>query len=245
MWTTMLCHPSAFFKLSVTMASFPHRNCPSDRQVYIAMGSWMLSGAVLGWDEGGKQSGNMQKKCHCGGDWRWEMWGEWAKGGMKEVIYRWWVWFALALLSHGKIYFSGGLEDEGEQGGEDSAPALPQPQAPRGLAQVQRAILITLHSGASRHGTAKSLRDNPMPRFSSILRSILSLFPCPLLTFLSSPGHPFPAGRAKNTKHWPPLCHQSHLTPSRTTWLIANPILVPLGVGEGFSVLLSHFIRDH
>lgn len=42
MWTTTLSHPSAFVKLSVTMASLPHRNFPSDSQVYTAMGSGML-----------------------------------------------------------------------------------------------------------------------------------------------------------------------------------------------------------
>lgn len=48
MWTTTLCHPSAFVKLSVAMASLPHRNCPSDSQVYIAMGNRMLRGAGQG-----------------------------------------------------------------------------------------------------------------------------------------------------------------------------------------------------
>lgn len=48
MWTTTLCHPSAFVKLSVTMASLPHRNCPSDSQVYIAMGSRTLRGSRAG-----------------------------------------------------------------------------------------------------------------------------------------------------------------------------------------------------
>lgn len=56
MWTTMLCHPSAFVKLSVTMASLPHRNCPSDSQVYIAMGSRTLRGEPgrQGGEEGGR-----------------------------------------------------------------------------------------------------------------------------------------------------------------------------------------------
>lgn len=63
MWTTMLCHPSAFVKLSVTMASLPHSNCPSDSQVYIAMGSRMLRGA--GWDGKERDAGVTGKR----GDW--------------------------------------------------------------------------------------------------------------------------------------------------------------------------------
>lgn len=64
MWTTMLCHPSAFVKLSVTMASLPHRNCPSDSQVYIAMGSRTLRGELgrQGGEEGGREGGR------CGGN---------------------------------------------------------------------------------------------------------------------------------------------------------------------------------
>lgn len=54
MWTTTLCHPSAFVKLSVTMASLPHRNCPSDNQVYNAMGSRTLRG-IRAEEKGGRE----------------------------------------------------------------------------------------------------------------------------------------------------------------------------------------------
>lgn len=60
MWTTTLCHPSAFVKLSVTMATLQHCNCPSDSQVYIAKGSCMLSGPGQGVN-GGRCRGNRQK----------------------------------------------------------------------------------------------------------------------------------------------------------------------------------------
>lgn len=75
MWTTTLYHPPAFVKLSVTMASLPHRNCPSDSQVYIAMGSCMLSGVGQGGRKGGRRGGNRHK----GGHW-WEEVGRELKG---------------------------------------------------------------------------------------------------------------------------------------------------------------------
>lgn len=84
--------------------------------------------------------------------------------------------------------------------------------------------------------------------YLAALPSFVQSCPCfPVLprTSLSSPGHPFPAGWDKKTKHRGFFCHQSHWTQCRTTWLIANPILRTLCVGKGFSVLLSHFIRDH
>ena len=94
MWTTTLCHPFAFVKLSVTMASLPHRNCPSDSQVYIAMGKLHVEGSQArgGW---GGDAGVTGKKGSIGGGGQVEGGGERererAKGRMKEVIYRWWV----------------------------------------------------------------------------------------------------------------------------------------------------------
>lgn len=51
-----------------------------------------------------------------GGLWgrRWRSGENELKGGMREVIYRWWVWFALALVSHGKIYFRRRMEGSRE-----------------------------------------------------------------------------------------------------------------------------------
>lgn len=72
-------------------------------------------------------------------------------------------------------------EDGGEQGGVDSAPALPLPQAPPGLAQVHGAILISLHSGASRHGCAASPRDTP----TSLLLSQPCFSPTPVCSPVS------------------------------------------------------------
>lgn len=85
MWTTTLCHPSAFVKLSVTMASLPHRNCPSDSQVYIAMGSRTLRGSRAG-KKGGKggregDTGVRGKKADWG---RAESGGETARESEKE-----------------------------------------------------------------------------------------------------------------------------------------------------------------
>lgn len=87
-------------------------------------------------------------------------------------------------------------EDGGWSGeGEDPAQALPLPQAPPGLAQVHRAFLISLHSGASRHGTAMSPGDTPylpalpsflqsFPLFHSVSLSTISPPPSPLSLFL-------------------------------------------------------------
>lgn len=57
-----------------------------------------------------------------------------------------------------------------EQLGEDPVQALPLPQAPLGLAQVHGVFLISLHSGASRHGTAMSPGDTPYLAASPFFR---------------------------------------------------------------------------
>lgn len=102
-----------------------------------------------------------------------------------------------------------------EQRGEDPAQALPPPQASPGLAQVHGAFLISLHSGASRHGTAMSPGDTPyhaaLPSFVQSFPLFLSVsvspsfFPSSLL-LTPSPflGHPLPAGRASRlgTEHF-------------------------------------------
>lgn len=159
------------------------------------------------------------------------------------------------LLSHDKIYVRSSLEEDG--GGEDPTQALPPPQASPGLAQVHGAFLISLHSGASRHGTAMSPGDTPylaahpffvhsFPLFPSAFhRLYLTPFLCLIspLTPPSLPGAPLPSRMGQQTRHRALLCLHSHLTQCGTTWLITNPILGPLCGGRVGSVHLSHFIR--
>lgn len=58
------------------------------------------------------------------------------------------------------------MEEGGGGGEEDPVQALPLPQAAPGLAQVDGAFLISLHSGASRHSSAMSPEDNtPHPPY--------------------------------------------------------------------------------
>lgn len=71
---------------------------------------------------------------------------------------------------------------------EDPVQALPLPQAPLGLAQVHGAFLISLHSGASRHGSAMSPGDTPYLAASPFFRSTLSLVS---LSILLSPSYSF------------------------------------------------------
>lgn len=101
-----------------------------------------------------------------------------------------------------------------EQRVEDPVQALPPPQAPLGLAQVHGAFLISLHSGASRHGSAMSPGDTPYLAASPFFRSTLSLVslsiplsPSYSFSLLPPPlflGHPFPAGQASRlgTEHF-------------------------------------------
>lgn len=148
------------------------------------------------------------------------------------------------------------MDGGGEQLEEDPAQALPLPQAPPGLAQVHGAFLISLHSGASRHGTAMSPGDtpphtlllslpslNPFPCFSQSPFHPFSLPPLCFYSPLSLPGATLPSRAGQQTRHRTLLCRQSHLTQCGTTWLITNPILGALCVGRVCSVLLSHFIR--
>ncbi|KAK2908125.1 hypothetical protein Q8A73_009198 [Channa argus] len=80
----------------------------------------------------------------------------------------------------GEIYIRSSLEEDG--GGEDPTQALPPPQAPPGLAQVHGFFLISLHSGASRHGAAMSPGDTP---YLVAHPSFVQSFPQLPSTFLS------------------------------------------------------------
>lgn len=135
---------------------------------------------------------------------------------------------------------------------EDPAQALPPPQAPLGLAQVHGAFLISLHSGASRHGSAMSPGDTPYLAASPFFRSNLSLVspshslflpPLSLTPPFSFPGASLPSRAGQQTRHRALQSRHSHLTQCGTTWLISNPILGALCVSRVGSVLLSHFIK--
>lgn len=132
---------------------------------------------------------------------------------MKEVIYRWWVWFVLALLSHGKIYVRSSLEED-EEG--RILPRLSHCLRPlQGLLRCMEpfsfhctvgppdmaqlwalgtppTLLLALRS----FGPSLSARQSPSDRLCFLQ---FPLNPHPLF-----PGHPIPAGWASRlgTKHF-------------------------------------------
>lgn len=150
------------------------------------------------------------------------------------------------------------------EGRGGSCSGSPIASGPSWVSQVHGAFLISLHSGASRHGTTMCPGDTPAPtllHFSPFPPSVLSLFvsylslsrslsfaqpispltpPPPLLSF---PGASLPSRVGQKSRRRALLSRHSHLTQCGTTWLITNPISGALCASKGCSVLLSHFIR--
>lgn len=167
-------------------------------------------------------------------------------------------------MSWCKIYVRSGLEEDGAARGE-SCSGSPTASGPARLAQVHRAILISLHSGASRHSGVMHPGDHPHHHlaaspfirsgFSQVPLTVpLSLSACLLLSSSSPhlplpcpppsfPGAPLLSRVGEQTGHRELLSRHSHLIQCGTTWLITNPILGPLCVSRVDSVLLSHFIK--
>lgn len=144
----------------------------------------------------------------------------------------------------------------------ESCSGSPTASGPARLAQVHTAILISLHSGASRHSGVKHPGDPPpiptttlllpLSSFSQVSLTVplslpvfffllhLLICPCPPPSF---PGAPLLSRAGEQTGHRELLSRHSHLIQCGTTWLITNPILGPLCVSRVDSVLLSHFIK--
>lgn len=147
------------------------------------------------------------------------------------------------------------------EGRGGSCSGSPIASGPSWVSQVHGAFLISLHSGASRHGTTMCPGDTPLPPYCTSLLSLLQSFPClspiPLsLSFaqpfspltpppplLSFPGASLPSRVGQKGRRRALLSRHSHLTQCGTTWLITNPISGALCASKGCSVLLSHFIR--
>lgn len=144
-------------------------------------------------------------------------------------------------------WLGGGWERGEGRGG--SCSGSPIASGPSWVSQVHGAFLISLHSGASRHGTAMCPGDTPY--LTALLSfSFLQSFPClppPPSTSSSTlppfPGASLPSRVGQKSRHRALLCRHSYLTQCGTTWLITNPILGALCASKGCSVLLSHFIR--
>lgn len=118
------------------------------------------------------------------------------KNGLKVVIYRWWVRFALVLLS-GCQSPTWLVED---CNGKEQAPRTPE-AAPR-PAQVHAGLLILQLGGESRQDTATSLwGPGDIPHLFVKRPSRVSSF--------QVPGHPWPAGGGGR---WDttPLCCPCH-----------------------------------
>lgn len=138
----------------------------------------------------------------------------------------------------------------------ESCSGSPTASGPARLAQVHRAILISLHSGASRHSGVMHPGDHPQHHhlhhhlaaspfirssFSQVYLTVPVSLPAPPLA--SFPGAPLLSRAGEQTGHRELLSRHSHLIQCGTTWLITNPILGPLCVSRVDSVLLSHFIK--
>ncbi len=141
------------------------------------------------------------------------------------VIYSWWVWFALALLSSARTGCQSlarngyGGEKRSEPRREETATASPAPEAAPRPAQVHAALLILQLSGESRQDMVTSLGGLVTSPISCFLPSLTVLIPSPVSSFQGIRGQQ--EAEADGTLH---LCGAKYNVPQ--TQLITNLVWV-------------------